>query len=330
MRITLFICTFILLSAQCCVAAGPALPYTGTVPHIFFHSLIVYPELARADTQRAALFENNMISAAQFKAILIGLYKNNFVLIDSRELYSTDDHGKIHKKNPAVPAGKKPLVLSLDDLNYYQSMVHDGQAQKLVLADGMIKTEVRTPGGTIQVTNDGDVVPIIEQFIQSHPDFSYNGARGIIALTGYDGILGYRTQATSASKVSERIAVMPVITALKKSGWIFASHSYAHDAPFLKGSITEQQLKRDLMRWKNEVEPLVGTTNIFVGPFGQIFTPHDPRRIQLVAAGFNTLYGVGLDEYVKYFHSHVVMDRVNIDGYRLLHNKTFLRDHFAI
>ena len=37
------------------------------------------------------------------------------------------------------------------------------------------------------------MVPLIDSFVKEHPDFSYKGAKGIIALTGYNGILGYRT-----------------------------------------------------------------------------------------------------------------------------------------
>lgn len=37
------------------------------------------------------------------------------------------------------------------------------------------------------------MVPLIDRFVEEHPDFSYRGAKGIVALTGYNGILGYRT-----------------------------------------------------------------------------------------------------------------------------------------
>ena len=46
--------------------------------------------------------------------------------------------------------------------------------------------------GTVSV-GDYDVVPLIDRFVEEHPDFSYRGAKGIVALTGYNGILGYRT-----------------------------------------------------------------------------------------------------------------------------------------
>ena len=31
------------------------------------------------------------------------------------------------------------------------------------------------------------MVPLIDRFVEEHPDFSYRGAKGIVALTGYDG-----------------------------------------------------------------------------------------------------------------------------------------------
>ena len=40
---------------------------------------------------------------------------------------------------------------------------------------------------------DYDVVPRMDSFIREHPDFSYHNARGTVALTGYNGVFGYRT-----------------------------------------------------------------------------------------------------------------------------------------
>ena len=37
------------------------------------------------------------------------------------------------------------------------------------------------------------MVPLIDTFVKEHPDFSYHGRKGILAMTGYDGVLGYRT-----------------------------------------------------------------------------------------------------------------------------------------
>ena len=36
-------------------------------------------------------------------------------------------------------------------------------------------------------------MPIVDDFVREHPDFSYRGDKGTIALTGYNGVLGYRS-----------------------------------------------------------------------------------------------------------------------------------------
>ncbi len=220
-------------------------------------------------------------------------------------------------------------------------MAGRGFAHKLVLDNqGTVATAIITPTRKDMVTRDGDVVPILDDFVQAHPDFSLNGAKGVIAVTGFEGILGYRTQAVSPSadavipvekilkQDTEIIAVQKVVERLKATGWRFASHSYSHDHVFQMGEITLDELKADTEQWKNEVGTLVGPTDIFVGPFGQVFQPGDPRRAYLVSQGFKMLCGVGADLYLHYFSDHVVMDRADIDGYRLRNTPTLLKAYF--
>ena len=74
------------------------------------------------------------------------------------------------------------------------------------------------------MTKELDATPILDEFVYEHPDFSLNGAKAIFSLTGYCGILGYRTQddrdiaadspdrpAFDAYRASEIEAVKPVI-----------------------------------------------------------------------------------------------------------------------
>lgn len=90
------------------------------------------------------------------------------------------------------------------------------------------------------------MVPLIDRFVEEHPDFSYRGAKGIVALTGYNGILGYRTDQSyetrpddlDANKVEwldahpdfslakEREGAKKVADAMKAEGWLFASHTW--------------------------------------------------------------------------------------------------------
>ena len=209
-------------------------------------------------------------------------------------------------------------------------MKNGGFASKLVLEKGNIRTEVITPEGKRIVTSDGDVVPIVDQFVLEHSDFSLYCRKGVIALTGFQWIFGYRTQLISIKGDSERKAVLPIVDSLKKSGWIFANHSFSHSQIFLRETISTVELSSDVSRWKNEVEPLIGPTNIFIGPFGEVFKKGSARRKQLIDAGFNVLYGVGMDGYTKFFDNHVVVNRADIDGYRIAHNPKMLLKRFGI
>ena len=44
---------------------------------------------------------------------------------------------------------------------------------------------------------------ILENFIKDHPDFSHNSSKGIIFLSGENGILGYNTNHNNASSKYE-------------------------------------------------------------------------------------------------------------------------------
>ena len=50
------------------------------------------------------------------------------------------------------------------------------------------------PQGNEVISQDLDAITILDKFVREHPDFSPFGAKGCLSLTGYQGILGYRTQ----------------------------------------------------------------------------------------------------------------------------------------
>ncbi len=306
-------------------------PYTGKIYHIFFHSLIVYPELAFDGTPHAQGYQDYMITRDEFYKILPKLYSDNFVLINPNILISTTTTG-ISRNTLLLPEGKKPLILSLDDLNYYKDQDGHGFANKLVLdKQGRVATEITTPEGKTIVTRDGDIVPILDDFIDLHPDFSWNGARGVIAVTGHEGVFGYRTNKVNSGTYKKDVeSVKNIVTRLKQTGWSFASHSFSHQLPFRDNSITLDMVKWDTEKWDKEVRPLVGDTNMFIGPFGQVFSANDERRNYLISKGFNMLFGVGMDLYQEYFPTYFVMNRADIDGIRLLQTPWHLKEYFNV
>lgn len=334
----LAIVSAIVWSALMFAMAGPAaafddrvrFPYTGTIHHIFFHSLIVYPEKAFINGFQAEQFKAFMITRDQFLKILDSLYARGYVLIDPHALYDIDDRQKLTTRQLLLPAGKTPLIISIDDLSYYPYMTGKGFASKLVLDEqGRVATEVVNEKGVAEVTRTGDVIPIVDDFVAAHPDFSDGGAKGIIALTGYAGVLGYRTQASNkVNRAEEQAAAAKVIAQLHRSKWLFASHTYTHQMPFKFNTISVAGVQWDTDTWAAEVGSLVGPTDIFIGPFGQIFSYGDPRRSVLLRAGFRLFCGVGMKPLLIYYDTHLQMDRGDIDGYRIDRTPRWLDPYF--
>jgi hypothetical protein len=107
----------------------------------------------------------------------------------------------------------------------------------------------------------------LDDFVESHPDFSYRGAKAIIALTGYNGLFGYRTHAAGRAILGEAQyeedvqAVTKIAEALKASGYDLGCYTYENMA---YGSMTSTQVQADMSGWKSEVVPILGDIDIMV------------------------------------------------------------------
>ena len=227
--------------------------------------------------------------------------------------------------------------MSQDDVCYYDYMLDDGFATRMVIGeDGKPTCEMTLDDGTVS-TGSYDLVPLLEDFIQEHPDFSYRGARAVIALTGYQGILGYRTASNysdSPTYEADREQAAKVAQALRDNGWELASHSFGHlklgvsDNPeksFNGFAIEDERFRHDTDRWEAEVESLIGPTDIILYPFGNdiadfhAYTEDNPRFKYLESKGFR--YFCNVDASTPYWMqkgtNYFRMARRNLDGYRL-------------
>ena len=129
------------------------------------------------------------LTVSDFKKILQDLYDRGYVLVDLYDLAESTEEG-FRAAEVMVPSGKKPLILSQQGLAY--SADYDGRADALIRdANGMVISSYRNAQGVRQ-QGAADVVPVLEDFLISHPDFSYKGARGILGVTGENGLLGYQ------------------------------------------------------------------------------------------------------------------------------------------
>ncbi|MBO4930080.1 MAG: hypothetical protein J6D61_06530, partial [Clostridia bacterium] len=139
----------------------------GQYYHIFFHSLAADTALTFDGDREEAGYDDFMTTVSEFKAMLPLLQEAGFILYDITDMVEQVD-GKAVLKDIYLPAGKKPLVLSIDDVNYYNYMLDDGFASRLDVDDqGNVVTIM---GGTIidhgekvltveggEPTYDGDV-----------------------------------------------------------------------------------------------------------------------------------------------------------------------------
>lgn len=306
------------------------------IHHIFFHSLIADTSKAFDGDYEANGYNYYMTTISEFVEMMNQMYEGGYVLVSMHDIIkeevSEDGTKKLVPGDIMLPPDKKPFVLSQDDVNYYKYMGDDGFASRVVIdEDGRPSTEMVLDDGSV-VIGDYDIVPILETFISEHPDFSYKGARGILAITGYEGTLGYRTNdVNSPSYEEDKEKVKEVAEVLKEWGWEFASHSYGHRD---MNKYSYNFVVQDTKRWLEEVGSLIGPTDIFIFPYGidiEDTSPYDGEKYQyLKEVGFSYFCGVYKSPWMQRTDEYVRMTRRPLDGQAMLQFPERLTDLFDL
>lgn len=252
------------------------------IPNLSFHCLIVDPARAFTDRDYGKSYNQNYVTIDEFSKILDQLYANGYVLVDfdSFIVETTGEDGKITYSTQPIylPEGKKPIMLTETLVNYELFTIDsdgdweadkggDGFASKLIVdSNGKIVNEyVDAQGNTLYGAYD--LVPILENFIADHPDFCYRGARAILAVTGEDGVFGYRTMLSAKDKKGEDYynaqveGAKRVAQALRDAGYTIACYTYAN-VPY--GTLSATKIQVDLDNWKKEVKPVLGDVPVLV------------------------------------------------------------------
>lgn len=262
------------------------------VRHIFSHCLIAYPEMGCGDPDKGkGYLDVDCLTVSEFQILLQSLYDNGFCLIDINDMYENyvDENGVRKarlKEYVQVYEGKKPLVISVDDVVYDSRKLDWGMIDRLEIKDGTIVGMKMIDGKAVY--SDKEIFPQLEKFIANHPDFSFQGAKCTLALTGFEGILGYRTDDQFEGYKTEREKVKVVIDWLKANGYNFASHSYSHSNYQTCG---QDRVNRDIERWNSQVKPLIGETQVFVYPYGAFTYYGTETHNKLLAEGFTVFCG---------------------------------------
>lgn len=271
--------------------AQPLVAWHGPVEELFVHPVVLHPVLAFRPDALGRGFADYFVTAGELRRVLEGLWRNGWTLVDVHRAAA----GTVR-----VPPGRRPLVLSEDDANYYRYFAGRGLADRLVLQGDRVLAEADG------ATTDLDVVPLVEEAVAAHPELSADGAKGVLALTGYEGLLG---EHAVAADPAARARVRALADRLRATGWTFASHTWGHLSLDRDGPAT---VARDTARWQALTAGLLGPVDVLVYPFGA--RPSPLVRRQLRDAG----YRVQLDIDVRPLHEEVdgvtLMSRRHVDG----------------
>lgn len=342
------------LAAKCQVAKGSLVEYPlEQITHVFFHTLIKDTSKAFDGDSDEAGYNQMMTTIDEFNRIIQILYDKGYVLVSPHDMATVNEDGTMSRGKILIPEGKTPFVLSQDDVSYYHYMDGDGFASRLVLDEnGQVKAEYIEDDGSVSVGNY-DLVPILDEFISQHPDFSYRGRKGVLAMTGYNGVLGYRTDI--AYKTGENLQdnqrefleshpdfdyeaevaeATKVAEAMKATGWEFASHTWGHMNATDRSA---EDLQTDNEKWEAYVAPILGKTDMIIFAFGadiggwEGYSMDNPKFAYYKSRGYNYYCNVDSSQYfVQITDEYFRQGRRNLDGYRMYYNPDLLSDLFDV
>ena len=251
------------------------------IPNLSFQHLIADTLRAFSSEEYSQLFNKNFITTQEFTDILTQLYSNNYILVGIDDVYTMEDDGSgslvCKAKTLYLPAGKKPVMITQTNVNFNYYLIDSdddklpdkdgcGFASKLIIQDNRPLCEMVNRTGET-VTGAYDLIPILDSFVETYPDFSYKGAKAIIAVTGYNGLFGYRTASGDKVRLDEDVYNSEVAQATNVANWLtnngytLACYTYANIGC---GNADIPNVQLDMDKWREEVMPILGTLETFV------------------------------------------------------------------
>lgn len=323
-----------------------------TILNLSFNMLMADPARAFANEEYGTSFQKNYITLVEFSNILDQLYANGYILVRPEDFVTTqfnDDGSMIYTAAPIyLPAGKKPVVITQTNVNYDKYLIDGdgdgvadangcGFASKLVVDEaGKIQCEYVDANGQV-LYGAYDLIPILDAFVEAHPDFSFRGARAVIAVSGHEGVFGYRTNAdaeleSGADVYQEEIAkASEIADILINNGYELACYTYENIG---YGLLTLEEIQADIGLWLDEVKPIVGEVQTIV--FAQNSDLSDgliymgEKHNALQEAGFRYYLGFCTDgqPWTIIVDDYIRQGRVMVNGTNLYNNASFFEGLF--
>ena len=315
--------------------------YRGKIECICVRSLIADSDVAFSGRYHSTN-TNLHLTIKEFEKILENLYERGYVLVDVEDLIDQSDPTFLLERNLKVPKGKKPLIVVIEDLQYGVADYRCGTCRRLVLNDeNQVCGEYQNNAGETVVSRTAEAIGLLDVFVEKHPDFTYDGAKGIISVSGHEACFGYvvaageledRNAALSAANLPQltnitnedidfaREKVMAIKNVLADNGWKFASCTYSYIADCRN---TEKQvLIDDFVKWQDQIGSLFGEVHILVYPNGNYIYGTDDRAVYFKNRGFRIFFGGGATPYHIYGDNYLFVDRAMM-SYTTLNRKAY-------
>lgn len=288
-----------------------------------FNTLMAFPERALSKNNKFSnTFDREKITIFEFKKILESLYKNNYILVNIFDVFSIENKS-IKVVENTLPKNKKPIILSFENVTYKSSYQNHGEIDKIII-DRNNKIATYTTKKSIQdrIQYDNEFLVILEDFVSSHPDFSFNNAKGIIFSSGENGLLGYNTNHKNISSKYETERVSEIIQILKEDGWNFGCNNYKYISDKQKSML---EFKKELQLWQSEILPIIGKTPLYSFPKGEIDTD---KMKELYDNNFQLLFYNNFENKIDNINNQLLISKIPINGESLRNNTATLSQYF--
>ena len=234
--------------------------YDKTPQILSLNKLIAYPEIAFSPQNvNCATLDNLYLTSKEFQNLLDELYLNDYVLINMSDLVEIQDN-KVFKKDLYVPQNKTPIILIFNNINYSENetcfvekFIIDGKDNIACYNSKQVEKN--------QISYCSDFIPILENFIDNHQDFSLNNSKAVICFDKNDGILGYNINKTNPNASQDAVALKKLVSKLKTLGYEFG---YGN---FDKSFYSIENFDEEILFIKNNILPIFGMINIYFSPF---------------------------------------------------------------
>ena len=286
--------------------------------------LIADPSRAFTNQKFGGQYNRNFVTIDEFQKILESLYEKGYVLVEFEHCIAetvTGDTITYSSKPILLPDGKKPVMITETMVNYYNYMI-DGNGDNIPDKDGA--------GFASKL-----VVDILNRFIAEHPDFSYRGARAILAVTGDEGIFGYRINTSTKTSRGEAFynkeveGAKKIVAALREKGYEIACYTYAN-VDYGKKSASD--IQADISSWKVEIMPVVGTLDTLVyaksSDISSTGAYTGGKYNVLAEAGFRYFISNGTSPSADVTSEYVRQKRIMVTGTYMAHTPTLYNYYF--